>query len=127
MGVVTGVYDPIAGALPLPAYAKMHRALQEVVDERDRQHAKWGEQNHADGTGPRVPVVHQIEAKNAAWWARSRTDLHARTERVTYLDILLEEVFEAAECADPELLRAELVQVAAVAVAWVEKLDRESR
>ncbi|WP_236738615.1 hypothetical protein [Mycobacteroides abscessus] len=44
----------------------------------------------------------------------------------TYAHILVEEVSEAIEAATlGQGLRDELIQVAAVAVAWVEKLDRE--
>ena len=39
----------------------------------------------------------------------------------------MEEVAEAFEEHDPARLRSELVQVAAVAVAWVEKIDRDAR
>lgn len=84
-------------------------ALGDVLVERDRQDAKWGEQNHS-------PV---------AWLA-----------------ILMEEVGEAAHeicnaSIDPYIpeerpfwlakLRRELIQVAAVAVAAIESLDRNAR
>jgi hypothetical protein len=46
---------------------------------------------------------------------------------VTWAHILTEEFYEALAEADPEKLREELVQVAAVAVAWVECLDRMRR
>lgn len=91
--------------------------LLNVDDERKRQDEKWGEQNHPDGTGPGyVP-----DAKRA----RERCQRAARLGLVSYRDILEEEVYEAFAESDPDLLRVELVQVAAVAVAWIEKLDRE--
>jgi hypothetical protein len=75
--------------------------LQEVAAERARQDAKWGVQHH----------------KNPMWVA-----------------ILVEEVGEAAalslsdeygtSLSDREKLRQELIQVAAVAVAFIECLDR---
>lgn len=72
------------------------RALQAVAQERSRQDLQlWGEQNH---------------------------------EWTTWLTILSEEVGEAAQEVLNErasLLREELVQVAAVAVAFIEFLDRE--
>ncbi|HYF53037.1 MAG TPA: hypothetical protein VEA41_02135 [Salinarimonas sp.] len=46
---------------------------------------------------------------------------------MTYSQILAEEVAEALAESDPMLLRAELVQVAAVAVQWVEAIDRRLR
>ncbi len=75
--------------------------LAEVSEERERQDAKWGQQNH------RLPM---------------------------WIAILVEEVGEAAQVslsdqhgeslADQDKAREELVQVAAVAVAAVECLDR---
>lgn len=95
------------------------KILNEVRAERARQDAKWGEQNHLDGTGP----GYQKHA-NAA---RRRCQAAAEYGLVSFKDILEEEVFEAFAESDPAKLRAELIQVAAVAVAWVEKLDREGR
>lgn len=70
--------------------------LEEVLLERDDQERKWGTQNHID----------------FKWFA-----------------ILAEEVGEAAEAALENdqgrgELREELVQTAAVAVAWIEAIDR---
>lgn len=91
--------------------------LPEIADERERQDEKWGEQNHPDGTGPGY--------RAAAFEARQRCDRAARLGLVTYKDILEEEVYEAFAETDVDELRAELIQVAAVAVAWIDKLDRE--
>lgn len=76
-------------------------ALEDVWDERDRQDEKWGEQNHLD---------------------------------LTWNAILMEEVGEAAQevlttafgaaAKGHGDLREELVQVAAVAIAWIEAIDR---
>lgn len=82
--------------------------LDEVQRERVKQDRKWGQQNHV----------------GAHWLA-----------------ILMEEVGEAAQCVckadippvshDTSVwrqgLRDELIQVAAVAVAWIEAHDRASR
>lgn len=76
-------------------------ALQSVIDERRQQDAKWGEQNHDFGT---------------------------------WLAILMEEVGEASEAhlhtvfGGPKAggMRREMVQVAAVALAIVECLDRQA-
>jgi len=68
--------------------------LQSVGDERLRQDLRWGQQNHGDGL---------------------------------WLAILTEEVGETAEAMldlSQTDIRAELVQVAAVAVAWIESIDR---
>lgn len=91
--------------------------LPEIAAERERQDEQWGEQNHPDGTGPGFA----IDAKRA----RHSCNLAATLGLVSYRDILNEEVYEAFAESDPDKLRHELVQVAAVAVAWIEKLDRE--
>jgi hypothetical protein len=90
--------------------------LHDVRVERDRQDAKWGQQNHLDGTSRE----RDLDARNA----RLRCDTKASLGTVKWLDILLEEVMEAAAEEDPAKLREELVQVAAVAVSWVEAIDR---
>lgn len=111
------------------ARAKVLLALNE---ERDRQDAKWGEQNHPDGTGTGMRPLAGIGLKptaNASAWAagaKVSTDELAAAGIVTYSDILLEEIFEALAEHDPEKLRNELVQSAAVIVQWVEAIDRRS-
>lgn len=74
-------------------YSKRH-VYTDIKEERERQDAKWGEQNH--------PLD-------------------------TWMTVLMEEVGEAAQDVlkgrTPEL-RKELVQVAAVAVAAIEFIDR---
>jgi len=63
-------------------------------------------------------------AKVAAARAQRVNDLRVqRGEPATWEMILLEEVWEALAETDPVKLRAELIQVAAVAVAWVEDID----
>jgi hypothetical protein len=94
------------------------RVLAEVERERGQQDEKWGEQNHADGTGEDYAELAEA--------ARAQCDSAARVGAVTWRHILLEEVCEAAAEADPRKLREELLQVAAVAVAWVEAIDRRT-
>lgn len=77
----------------------LSRAYTSVGNERVRQDMKWGVQDHDD---------------------------------FTWLAVLTEEVGESAQCALHDNfgghhsgeLRAEVVQVAAVAIAWIEALDR---
>jgi hypothetical protein len=100
------------------------RVLLEVLGERGKQDRKWGEQNHPDGTGPRVPFAGQLcYMEEAARSARLKCKANGPGED-NWRDILLEEVFEAMAEADPAKLRAELLQVAAVAVNWIECIDR---
>jgi hypothetical protein len=91
------------------------------MDERARQDAKWGEQNHPNGTGDEPGS--RLRAKQADH-AREVCQKHAADGTVTWLDILREELAEAFAESDPVNLRSELIQVAAVAVAWVEAIDR---
>lgn len=98
------------------------RAVVDVLDERHRQDLKWGEQNHDDAIGHVGPSG----GEDLEYIAR-----HSMTEHgPTWAAILLEEVGEALqETGDRgslQGLRAELVQVAAVAVAWIEALDRRA-
>ncbi len=92
--------------------------LDEVHYERISQDDKWGQQDHPMGT-------HTAYA-NRADELKKLNDHLAKTGGITWRDVLLEEVYEALAEIDPVKLRAELVQVAAVAVAIVENIDRNS-
>lgn len=92
--------------------------LSEVRAERLRQDEKWGVQSHPDGTAKTLGTM------AAAQRAKFVTDAAAANGRVTWRDILNEEVAEAFAESDEDALRAELIQVAAVTVAWVEAIDR---
>ena len=92
--------------------------INEVNVERVRQDAKWGEQNHPDGTHATIPSLNRAEH------AKKNCDAAFKRGAGTWLHILEEEVAEAFAESDPARLREELIQVAAVAVAWVEAIDR---
>lgn len=113
--------------MPLLDAHETNKVMVEILRERGRQDDKWGQQNWPDGTGPRVrhPAL-DMEMRDLARRCRQVTDHRAALGRLMFIDILLEEVFEAAEEADPAKLRAELIQVAAVAAAMAEKIDREA-
>ncbi len=109
--------------------------LDEVAAEQARQNAKWGEQNHPDLDPHDMDrIVRNEYAFRAERWkqinARRAEEgcevaYRAPAEACTAWDgVLLEEVYEALAESDPAKLRAELVQVAAVAVTWVEAIDR---
>jgi hypothetical protein len=95
------------------------RVLSEVLAERIRQDGRWGEQNHRDGTGSITQVLEADKAREGCKAAFARGD-------GTWMHVLIEEVFEAVAEEDPGKVRAELVQVAAVAVAWIEAIDRRT-
>ena len=105
--------------------------LTEVAAERVRQDARWGEQNHPDGTS--IPMACELVAalthREAIPSERAKALNRDAVEagRLTWALILLEEVCEALEERDPERLREELVQVAAVAVGWCEAIDRRTK
>lgn len=87
----------IADLLKPPAIPLRFGIYEQIDDERDRQDAKWGG----------IP-------------GRDRRDDH------TYAAVLGEEFGECCKAwleRDVAALREELIQVAAVAVAWVEEID----
>ncbi|MBE1502690.1 hypothetical protein H4696_009790 [Amycolatopsis lexingtonensis] len=99
--------------------------LAEVSAERTRQDELWGEQNHPDGTGSRT-VAGRLRHAARVWWERRRLCRADNADRMTWRHVLREEVAEALAEHDPALLRAELVQVAATAVCWIEAIDRRT-
>lgn len=101
--------------------------LEEVSQERGRQENKWGQQDHPDGTRDDRRMLRDVT--QPTWGtmshaARIVTNTAAEDGSLEWLDVLFEEVAEAFAESDPARLRAELIQVAAVAVAWVEAIDR---
>lgn len=100
-------------------FPRSAKVLEEVSHERARQDARWGEQNHRDGTGG-------DQDKTNADLARQVCDDAFKTNAGSWALILTEEYAEAMAESAPDKLRAELVQVAAVAVAWVEAIDRRA-
>lgn len=95
---------------------RTHDVLAEVLLERAAQDARWGEQNHPDGTSVTFCPV--------AEHAKRRCGRKALAGTLTFADILNEEFWEAMCEKDSPSLREELLQVAAVAVAWIEAIDR---
>lgn len=91
--------------------------LVDVRVERQRQHERWGEQNHRDGTGGQLAELEREIARTQCDGAFDRSD-------GTWRHILAEEVQEAFAESEPLKLRTELVQVAAVAIQWCEAIDR---
>lgn len=114
--------------------AGKYEVAEEVIGERLRQDQQWGEQGHPDGIHPGINWATEIApafergdvAVQIASIARKECQRAARQGEVTWLKILREEVAEAFAETDPVKLRAELLQVAAVAVAWIEAIDRRT-
>jgi hypothetical protein len=110
----------------LVADGPMADVLYEVREEREEQDLKWGQQNHPDIVTDTTPGNKRRHyAKLAQRWKQENAT-RASDGCLAWDGILFEEVYEALAEADPAKLRAELVQVAAVAVAWVEAIDRRT-
>lgn len=87
--------------------------FQEVAQENLRQDSLWGaNRSKPDGTGPQY--------RDDAEAARTACD---QASPATWRHILIEEVYEAIAEDDLELLREELIQVMAVAAAWISDID----
>lgn len=95
------------------------KAISDVVRERERQTREHGVQTLPDGTGDHASEIARDVAQMLCDKATAQGTLAWR-------DILREEVWEAFAEHDRAKLRQELVQVAAVAVQWIEAIDRES-
>lgn len=113
------------------------RATAALLAERVRQNAKWGEQNHPDAdpvllnreggvTPKRLAEHHEIATGHRA---RFLCQTAADRGQANFMAILVEEVGEACDeiaKGDTAALREELVQIAAVAVQWVEAIERRN-
>lgn len=96
------------------------KQFAEAIDaERQAQLAKWGDQQHPDGT---ALAGDDLRAENA----REVCQAMARRGETTWRGILAEEVAEAFAEKDPHALRTELIQCAAVIQAWVADIDRRA-
>jgi hypothetical protein len=119
------------------------RVLSEVLAERIAQDTKWGEQNHPDVETRDIPLVtHHYYASRADIWKQVNEERATPSRggrcftcpagegvphgHTAWDGVLLEEVYEALAEDDPAKLRTELLQVAAVAVAWIEAIDRRT-
>ncbi|WP_233618050.1 nucleoside triphosphate pyrophosphohydrolase [Actinomadura sp. WAC 06369] len=96
----------------------LQKVLADVAAERDAQERTWGVQDFPDGTGPAF-------TERADQSKRDCADAAASGE-LAWRHILAEEFSEALAESDLVLLRGELVQTAAVAVQWIQALDRRN-
>jgi hypothetical protein len=116
-----------------PADRPTRAVLAEVHAERIRQDQKWGQQNHPtwfDGSirdaAHYVAWAERWKRHNAERVAQRNAEGVPSDRNCAWDGVLREEVYEALAEADPAARRAELIQVAAVAVAMVEQIDREA-
>lgn len=106
--------------------------LVDVGRERERQDARFPGQTLPDspvrgvGVGEHETSVLLMDAQARERRAKERVRYHLSRGVLTWADVLDEEVAEAYAATEAEHLREELVQVAAVAVRWIEDLDRKA-
>jgi malonyl CoA-acyl carrier protein transacylase len=90
----------------------------EIAGERGRQITKWSDcQNLPDGTGGNRHRAEMRTAQNAC-------DLAYKHGELTHAHIFEEEAMEVLAEPDQVKLRAELIQVIALCVKWVEDIDK---
>ncbi|MGW0632980.1 hypothetical protein [Streptomyces sp. NPDC002758] len=117
------------------------RVLSEVLAERIRQDHEWGERNHPDIDPRDIPeVTHPYYASRADIWRQVNAERAKPSKSLgrcfghpegphphtAWDGILLEKAYAALGEPDPARLRTKLLQVADVAVAWIEAIDRRS-
>lgn len=117
----------------LDRWDRTNNVLGEIFEEREKQFEKWGDQQlqWADPENPtgiyllgRTYAAYEQMTKARCDSYRDRYLNGERPDPRNNATVLLEEVFEALAAKDPEEIRAELIQVAAVAVKAIETLDR---
>lgn len=101
--------------------------LENVFEERLRQVEKYGHnETLEDGTGECWLPFKGVLALTADEIEKGFRADYEQTEAIygkpTWMDLVREEVAEAFAETDPDRLEAELTQVAALCVSWVEKI-----
>ena len=103
--------------------------LERVFDERVRQVAQYGDNsNLEDGTGPDSMWLSPLASNHAddiqVAFRHDYEDHEEQEGLPTWMHLIREEVAEAFQEDDPERLTAELLQVAALCVSWVEIIEK---
>lgn len=108
--------------------------LSDVFEERENQVAQFGEAHEAallDGTGPEVrwlahAVGGDLEFSTAtqleASFRREYESFEADHGKIDWMHLVREEVGEAFKESSPDELETELIQVAALCVAWIAQI-----
>lgn len=126
--------DPNVYVLPASYIDRCSEVLEEVLAERGRQHYTYGDNDDLRFSSGRSWLSHtsanldlmdnqQIEAA----LRREYEDTENHEGAPSWMHLLREEFAEAMaelDSGSTERLRTELLQVAAVAVSWVETIDR---
>jgi hypothetical protein len=105
------------------------KVIEEIKEERKRQDAKWGVQNHPcldlgllNRSPERMCEEYEIPTESRAKQLCDRSFLVGSG---TFAHIAVEEMSEVVSAFDIHKRREELIQLAAVCVAWIEKIDRD--
>lgn len=93
-----------------------------IKKERDRQDAKWGPQDHPSFT--EWAQGYGIPSENDA---KVACDAAFGVGQGTWSHILIEELAEAVFADNEQKRKEELIQVAAVAIAWIESIERNEK
>lgn len=121
----------------LASTSSLSDVLFAVRQERNRQDAKWGEQNHPDfyqvvdpATGINhgdLPLDQRFTYYGIPTEEDAKSDCESTFKRGkgNWGHILIEEISESFGTTNKLDLETELIQSAAVIVAWVQKLRRE--
>lgn len=94
----------------------------EIIAERARQDAKWGEQNWPSVTENFTRFSGLPSESEVKVWV----EFHAKKGDLSFAHIAYEEFVEAVHAPDDVARRAELIQLAAVCVQQVEAIDRRA-
>lgn len=119
--------------------ARKNDVFEHIKAERRRQVRKWGEQNHPclnktfiDGFEKGDLDINEFKYSISAYYhipdedaAKSACDKRFDFKKGTFADIAIEEMAEITSEPDPVKRRKEIIQLAAVCVAWAEKIDRD--
>jgi hypothetical protein len=98
---------------------KLYRIFAEISRECKRQDEKWGEQDH-----PMLYPEYLEQAREGAENAKRVCALNASIKKLSWYDILTEEILEAFSETELEKQREEMIQVAAVAVQIIKCLNK---
>lgn len=106
--------------------------FRDICNERVRQIEKWGDTSHPStpwdvaGIEPNMVLVEKQIAEQFERAAKEDCAANFKAGRGTWWHLAHEELAEALAARDEKHRRAELVQLAAVVVAWIEDIDRKA-
>jgi hypothetical protein len=111
----------------LELHSRVVKIRSDIVNEFYRARAKHGDEASLPlGMGPDESPFWRghFNFLDLATLAKSVTDRRAKNGTCTWTDIIVEEMFEMLAESDTVRVREEAVQVAAMAMAIIEKIDR---